>query len=90
MVWVICRDRCEKCGWEEYISIDKFSEAWHLLTLDNVTISAEIFQKQRKEILDLFNEFRDIFAVGSHEFSCTDMVVIEIIEENGSRPEVYF
>lgn len=58
------------------------------LTLKDVTVETEMTEEQCGELLIILNEFRDTFAVGPEELECTDIAVMDIIEEKDSRPVV--
>ncbi|UYV69407.1 hypothetical protein LAZ67_6003487 [Cordylochernes scorpioides] len=53
---------------------------------EDVNINHSLTPKERQEILDVVNEYRDCFALGMGELGCTDVTKMDIKEVDGSKP----
>ncbi|UYV66912.1 hypothetical protein LAZ67_4003307 [Cordylochernes scorpioides] len=53
---------------------------------EDVNINHSPTSKERQEILDVVNEYRDCFALGMEELGCTDVTKMDIKEVDGSKP----
>ncbi|UYV68821.1 hypothetical protein LAZ67_6001031 [Cordylochernes scorpioides] len=53
---------------------------------EDVNINHSLTPKERREILDVVNEYRDCFALGMGELGCTDVTKMDIKEVDGSKP----
>ncbi|UYV61524.1 hypothetical protein LAZ67_1005160 [Cordylochernes scorpioides] len=56
------------------------------ILLEDVNINHSLTPKERQEILDVVNEYRDCFALGMGELGCTDVTKMDIKEVDGSKP----
>ncbi|UYV66648.1 hypothetical protein LAZ67_4002441, partial [Cordylochernes scorpioides] len=53
---------------------------------ENINVNHSLTSKERQEILDVVNEYRDCFALGMEELGCTDVTKMDIKEVDGSKP----
>ncbi|UYV68366.1 hypothetical protein LAZ67_5004095, partial [Cordylochernes scorpioides] len=51
-----------------------------------INVNHSLTSKERQEILDVVNEYRDCFALGMEELGCTDVTKMDIKEVDGSKP----
>ncbi|UYV62948.1 hypothetical protein LAZ67_2002587, partial [Cordylochernes scorpioides] len=52
---------------------------------EDININHSLTPKERQEILDIVNEYRDCFALGMGELGCTDVTKMDIKEVDGSK-----
>ncbi|UYV63639.1 hypothetical protein LAZ67_2005125, partial [Cordylochernes scorpioides] len=52
----------------------------------DINVNHFLTSKERQEILDVVNEYRDCFALGMEELGCTDVTKMDIKEVDGSKP----
>ncbi|UYV68829.1 hypothetical protein LAZ67_6001150 [Cordylochernes scorpioides] len=53
---------------------------------EDINVNHSPTSKERQEILDVVNEYRDCFALGMEELGCTDVTKMDIKEVDGSKP----
>ncbi|UYV68266.1 hypothetical protein LAZ67_5003653 [Cordylochernes scorpioides] len=53
---------------------------------EDINVNHSLTSKERQEILDVVNEYRDCFALGMEELGCTDVTKMDIKEVDGSKP----
>ncbi|UYV61064.1 hypothetical protein LAZ67_1003288, partial [Cordylochernes scorpioides] len=53
---------------------------------EDINVNHSLTSKERQEILDVVNEYRDYFALGMEELGCTDVTKMDIKEVDGSKP----
>ncbi|UYV75642.1 hypothetical protein LAZ67_13000830, partial [Cordylochernes scorpioides] len=53
---------------------------------EDINVNQSLTSKERQEILDVVNEYRDCFALGMEELGCTDVTKMDIKEVDGSKP----
>ncbi|UYV74137.1 hypothetical protein LAZ67_11002222 [Cordylochernes scorpioides] len=53
---------------------------------EDINVNHSLTSKERQEILDAVNEYRDCFALGMEELGCTDVTKMDIKEVDGSKP----
>ncbi|UYV70228.1 hypothetical protein LAZ67_7002244 [Cordylochernes scorpioides] len=53
---------------------------------EDINVNHSLTSKERQEILDVANEYRDCFALGMEELGCTDVTKMDIKEVDGSKP----
>ncbi|UYV72254.1 hypothetical protein LAZ67_9002361, partial [Cordylochernes scorpioides] len=53
---------------------------------EDINVNHSLTSKERQEILDVVNEYRDCFAFGMEELGCTDVTKMDIKEVDGSKP----
>ncbi|UYV79392.1 hypothetical protein LAZ67_17002449 [Cordylochernes scorpioides] len=53
---------------------------------EDINVNHSLTSKERQEILDVVNEYRDCFALGMEELGCTDVTKMNIKEVDGSKP----
>ncbi|UYV79687.1 hypothetical protein LAZ67_18000272, partial [Cordylochernes scorpioides] len=53
---------------------------------EDINVNHSLTSKERQEILDVVNEYRDCFALGTEELGCTDVTKMDIKEVDGSKP----
>ncbi|UYV70724.1 hypothetical protein LAZ67_8000379 [Cordylochernes scorpioides] len=53
---------------------------------EDINVNHSLTSKERQEILDVVNEYRDCFALDMEELGCTDVTKMDIKEVDGSKP----
>lgn len=56
------------------------------LSTDDVIIGSQVDSTQKEELTVLLNKYRAVFALNLQELGCTDLVTMEITEEQNSKP----